>query len=137
MKRMTEEGLNILNVNIGHIHGNEVDPNVTGSAEVTAIGNGNYQATIKMTGKDVAFIEFGSGVIHNTAVGGSVHPKGQELGMTIGSYPNQTHADSPNGWWNDGHHYEGSSTVMPLYSTAEELSVKIESIAREVFNEIK
>lgn len=138
MKRMTEEGLQILNVNIGHIHGNEVDPNVTGSAEVTALGNGNYQATIKMTGHDVAFIEFGSGIINNNvSLGGSLHPKGQELGMTIGSYPNQKHAGDPKGWWYDGKHYEGAYTTMPLYNTAEELSVKIETIAREVFNEIK
>ena len=138
MKRMTEEGLQILNVNIGHIHGNEVDPNVTGSAEVTALGNGNYQATIKMTGHDVAFIEFGSGIINNNvSLGGSLHPKGQELGMTIGSYPNQKHAGDPKGWWHDGHHYYGSETYMPLYSTEQELKQLISEIASEVFNEFK
>lgn len=35
-------------------------------------------------GQDAIFIEFGTGVYHNGL--GSPHPKGEELGMTIGSY---------------------------------------------------
>lgn len=42
---------------------------------------------ISLRGKDMLFVEFGSGVFYNENLHGSPHPKGVELGMTIGDYP--------------------------------------------------
>ena len=37
-------------------------------------------------GEDAVWVEFGAGVYHNGSVGSSPHPKGAELGFTIGGY---------------------------------------------------
>lgn len=82
---------------------------------------------------DAIFIEFGTGVFYNGT--GSPHPKGAELGYTIGSY-------GPNGlkktWWfsKNGMHSlrsHGIPALMPIYKAAREIEPKIASIAREVF----
>lgn len=37
-------------------------------------------------GEDAVWVEFGAGVYHNGSAGSSPHPKGSELGFTIGGY---------------------------------------------------
>lgn len=37
-------------------------------------------------GEDAVWVEFGAGVYHNGSAGSSPHPKGAELGFTIGGY---------------------------------------------------
>lgn len=46
----------------------------------------DHTMVISARGSMITFIEFGSGVFYNGAVGSSPHPKGQELGMRIGEY---------------------------------------------------
>ena len=96
---------------------------------------------VYMNGKDVAFIEFGAGVTFNGSAGTSPHPKGEELGLTIGSYGKGQGANSW-GWWfrKDERQYErqyehsyGNPAYMPLYRTLQELKEKVADIAIEVY----
>lgn len=43
-------------------------------------------SVIIAAGEDAVWVEFGAGVFHNGSTGGSPHPKGSELGFTIGGY---------------------------------------------------
>lgn len=100
--------------------------------------NGEYGANITMSGKQCAFIEFGAGVYYNTEKGSSKHPKGEELGFTIGSYnPGSPHAEDPEGWWyydeKGRHHTYGTPTFAPMYNSEIEMLDKIKVIAEKVF----
>ena len=59
-------------------------------------------------------------------------------GVGTGTFPGQTHAENPGGWWYmdlDGvwHHSSGVSAKMPMYFAGKKMREKIVSIAREVF----
>lgn len=85
------------------------------------------------------FVEFGTGVKNNGSVGSSPHPKGGELGMTIGTY-GKGYGANPDGWY----YYDTEqgrvrfTKGMPsrpfMYETAKELERKAVEIAREVFS---
>lgn len=75
--------------------------------------------------------EFGSGLKAN-------NPKAGELGMGTGTFPGQTHAEDPEGWWwmdLDGkwHHSSGVAPTMPMFKAAQEMERNLMKIAREVF----
>ena len=79
-------------------------------------------------------IEFGSGVRYNSIP----NPKAGELGFGVGSYPGQTHAADPNGWYyfgDDGkwHHSYGIKATMPMYNASLEMIKSVSEVAREVF----
>lgn len=114
--------------------------------EVTEIeGNdGKYRATVRMSGSQCAFVEFGAGIILNGSAGTSPHPKGEELGYTIDSFnPNSKHpkdgsytsnATNPAGWTKPGgEHTDGTPAYAPLYTGFMDMQADIERIAREVF----
>lgn len=86
-------------------------------------------------GEDAIFVEFGAGVYHNASVGGSLHPKGVELGFTIGSYGEGR--GRQNAWYfkdKDGVHVtRGTPDTMPMYNAAHSTLEKIREIAGEVF----
>lgn len=80
-------------------------------------------------------IEFGSGWKLNPVE----NPKASEFGMGVGTYPNQTHAFDPNGWYYLGtddkwHHSYGVKATMPMYNADVEILLNIQKIAKEVFN---
>lgn len=87
------------------------------------------------SGTDAVFCEFGAGVYHNGAVGSSPHPRGAELGMTIGSYGKGYGARQTWGY------YEGDALVlthgtpasMPMYNAYKAVCAEIYTIAKEVF----
>lgn len=92
---------------------------------------------VYMNGSKVAFIEFGAGVTFNGSTGSSPHPRGTELGITIGSYGKGQGAN-PWGWWfvneyGEKEHSYGNSAYMPLYKTLLELKNKVADIAKEVY----
>lgn len=101
--------------------------------------NGVYEGIISLSGEQAFFIEFGSGITFNTSKGGSLHPKGEELGLTIGSYnPDSDNATNPSGWWyrdkyDQAQHTYGTPTYMPLERGLESIIADINSIARSVF----
>lgn len=102
-------------------------------------GSDYVVATITMSGGSSIIIEFGSGVTFNAPVGASKHPLGVETGYTIGSYPGQTHADSPYGWYFRDHfgkqqHTYGTPTYAPLWNAYLDMKREVTQIAQEIFN---
>lgn len=99
----------------------------------------SVMATLVLAGKDVAFVEFGAGVHYNTSAGSSMHPKGMELGMTIGSYGK---GQGKNDFW--FYYDEGTGKVeksygtrfaMPVGSAAEVIRHRFINVAKEVFSD--
>lgn len=117
----------------------QTDPNKYGAKTVLyATNNGiiHSQWLTKSGVKEadvspILMAEFGSGLRAN-------NPRAGEFGMGTGTFPGQTHADNPEGWWFqtlDGvwHHSQGSYPTMPMFKAQMEIYDQIESIAREVF----
>lgn len=90
------------------------------------------------------FLEFGAGI------NGVGHELAGQFGMGAGTYPGQTHAFDPQGWWfptDDpnlavytskktgqmyGHSY-GNPPYKPMYQASVEIRHNIEKAAKEVF----
>jgi hypothetical protein len=98
---------------------------------------GNYsQAQLTVQGRDIMFIEFGAGVHYNGAVGTSPNPKGEEMGMTIGSYG---YGQGKNDVW--AYHAEqgelvityGTKATMPMYRASLRIQKEAEKVIKEVF----
>ena len=109
-----------------------------GSYYTETINNSNGDlvgAAIRLTGDKVLFLEFSAGVTYGTDA--YPLPSGSEYG--IGTYPGQTHAYDPNGWWyidenGEKHHSYGNRAYMPMYHAEEAIILAIRSIAKEVFS---
>ena len=75
--------------------------------------------------------EFGSGLRANNVRAG-------EFGMGTGTFPGQTHAEDPEGWWymdmnEEWHHSRGVIPTMPMGKAYAEILDQIETVAKEVF----
>ena len=87
-------------------------------------GKSGLTASCEMTatGEDLLFIEFGAGVHFNGNPHGSPHPKGKELGYTIGDYGKGLGTRQWWKWEDGGWHYsEGTEAVMPVLKAAEKI----------------
>lgn len=138
VSRLAEVGIKAINASLGGI-----SPFYKGHTSAVLDGvykdGDSYKAVIRMFGDQALFIEFGSGVTFNTQKGGSLHPKGKELGMTIGSYnPNSDNATNPWGWYytdeyGQSQHTYGTPTFAPMYQSYLQMRAEIVRIAKEVF----
>lgn len=59
-------------------------------------------------------------------------------GVGTGTFPEQTHATDPNGWWymdlaGEWHHSYGITPKMPMYKAAMEMHKKVVTEAKKVF----
>jgi hypothetical protein len=86
-------------------------------------------------GEDAIWVEFGAGVYHNGSKGTSPHPKGNELGFTIGTYGYGYGARKVWGYYDEGELKltKGTPATMPMMKAVINLSENITQIAREVF----
>lgn len=86
-------------------------------------------------GEDAVWVEFGAGVYHNGSVGSSHHPKGAELGFTIGGYGKGNGKKKIWGFYEDGELRltHGTPARMPMSQAMNTIINDIVSIAREVF----
>lgn len=109
----------------------------TGETLSSIMGYRNGTKGVIVAGGNAIWIEFGTGVKNNGSAGTSPHPKGGELGMTIGTY-GLGHGADPNGWWyyDDGEikHTYGIKANMFMYKTALELQRVCPELAKEVFS---
>lgn len=94
--------------------------------------------------KALLFFEFGAGV------NGGGHPQAGEFGFGPGTYPGQTHALDPKGWWfptddpnlivrtgEDGQgygHSYGNPPHMPFYNAGARIKEDLERVAKEVLS---
>lgn len=86
-------------------------------------------------GEDAVWAEFGAGVYHNSSAGSSPHPKGEEMGFTIGGYGKGRGKKQVWGFYEDGELRltHGAPATMPLYNAMKTVCDEISEIAREVF----
>lgn len=61
-------------------------------------------------------------------------------GVGTGTFPGQTHATDPQGWWymdlnGEWHHSYGISPKAPMYHATMEIQQKVTQVAKEVFGE--
>lgn len=106
-------------------------------------GDGAYTLGISLTGKDVMFVEFGAGITFNK---GNKYPtKRNNLNYSpddygVGTYPGQTHAFDPNGWWytenGESIHSYGTPAAAPLGHADEAICVNALRTAISVFGSI-
>lgn len=87
-------------------------------------------------GEDAVWVEFGAGVYHNGHLGSSPHPRGSELGMTIGGYGYGRGKQKSWGFKDaDGvlHITRGTPSQMPLERAVLSVLDELPQIAKEVF----
>lgn len=104
----------------------------TNDVSVRVEENGS-SATIYAEGKDVAFIEFGSG-----ATMGYGHPDAGEHGFGPGTWSDgesgKGHWDDPNGWYyKHGEKSYGNPPAMAMWQAVQTMTEELTSIAKEVF----
>lgn len=126
---MCEEGTEIAINSVMHIDTGETLNSIQG----TVSGNKG----VIVAGGNAIWIEFGTGVTYNGAVGSSPHPKGEEFGYLIGEY-GKGHGADEDGWWywdeSEGkyRHTFGIASNPFLYNTAQELKRIAPDLAKEV-----
>lgn len=106
----------------------------TAQVDVTIEDRENVTLVIA-NGEDAIWAEFGAGVHHNGSPGSSPHPKGSELGFTIGSYGKGMGKKDSWGFYEDGELRltHGAPATMPMYNALKTVCDEISEIAREVF----
>lgn len=136
VRRLAEVGIPIIDQNISAAVG---DSDKSHNVYIKLNSFGSYsQATLVCEGIDLLFIEFGSGIHYNGAAGSSPHPKGEELGYTIGSYGK---GQGKNDFWfyyadtGEAVMSHGTQATMPMYKAGVEIRRQILAIAKEVFGQ--
>lgn len=133
VNKLAEIGLNVIQVTMESIPDEE-----KGSYYTETINNDSGDVVgvaIRLTGDHVLFIEFSAGITYGTDT--YPLPSGAQYG--VGTYPGQTHAYDPNGWWytdksGQKHHSYGNRAYMPMYHAEEAIVLAVRSLAREVFS---
>ncbi len=105
----------------------------TAFSDVT-VSDGTASMYIKLQGDKVLFIEFSAGVTFGTAE----YPLESGSGYGVGTYPGQTHAYDPKGWFytdedGESRHTYGNRAYMPMYHSTEAMRMVVEDIARRIF----
>ena len=106
------------------------------TADVTVrVDEQGTMTVIVADGEDAVWCEFGAGVYHNGAPGSSPHPKGSELGFTIGGYGIGMGKRQTWGFYEDGelHLTHGTPALMPMYNSLKTVCEEITKIAREIW----
>lgn len=106
------------------------------TADVTvSLKNTDDVSLVIANGEDAVWVEFGAGVYHNGSDGSSPHPKGSELGFTIGGYGKGMGKKDVWGYYEEGELRltHGTPSVMPMYNAVKTVCDEIADIAREVF----
>lgn len=100
-----------------------------------SIDNRENVTIVIASGEDAIWAEFGAGVHHNGSPGSSPHPKGSEMGFTIGGYGKGMGRKDTWGFYEDGELRltHGAPATMPMYNALKTVCDEISEIAREVF----
>ena len=134
VQRLSETGIPVIEENISSSVGDS-DQNHNTYIKLNSFGTYS-QASLVVEGKDILFIEFGSGIHYNGSAGSSPHPLGEELGYTIGSYGKGKGANDS---WvyissaGDPVISHGTKSTMPVYKAGVEIRREVLKIAKEVF----
>lgn len=135
LQQLASNGIKVINAN-KYTEGDSDSSDIHAWFESNS-GGGISKVTLIMRGKDVAFIEFGAGITYNGSAGSSPHPKGQELGMTIGSYgygqgkyPSWKYYNEEVGDYVISY---GTKAAMPMGNAEKEIIRTFFDVAKKVF----
>lgn len=145
VNRLLDEGIKVAYQHVGRYAGYvEFTKDVQGGQQCVGVLTGKdtqpFISTWKVKGGErvaevsgILMSEFGSGWLANVIWNVS--------GVGQGTFPGQTHAFDPQGWyWTDQdgvkHHSKGEQPHYPMYFADMTMLSQIDSIAREVFNGI-
>ena len=137
VKELADIGIPVINTKIAQAQGDS-DKSHTTDIEVESLLD-TTKATITLSGNDILFIEFPTGIYYNNGVH---HPKASEFGYGVGTYPSDrtpSRGLTPGYWWYKGddgnlHYSVGTECTMPMYSASLEIIRNIERVANEVFS---
>lgn len=148
VNRLAEIGISVAEQNVSEdyrpyiLFGTEVDADKTGVRAVmyatnTGLIRSEWRTNNTAGGVATADVspilmaEFGAGLIAG-------NDKAKMFGMGTGTFPGQTHAEDPSGWWYmdmdfEWHHSYGVRATMPMSTAAEAMMDNAVRIAQEVF----
>ena len=134
MRRLAEIGIPVIDSRIAAAQGDS-DKSHSTDIEVNVLGDVT-RARLTLSGRDVLFIEFPTGIYYNSGVH---HPKAAEFGYGVGTYGKGQGLD-PGYWWYKGddgamHFSRGTECTMPMYSASLEMIRRVEEIVTEVFGD--
>ena len=137
VRRLAEIGLPIIDEREAAAKGDGEQGYNKSYMKVEAVGKGVFVAKLIYEGTDVLFIEFGAGVHYNGNPDSSPHPKGVEMGYTIGNYSDK-HKGLQDSWFyrDEAGSLErsfGTEATMPMYHASQEIIENIRKIAKQVF----
>ena len=135
-KRVSER---IAELSQSGFNGAKVDVLLDGMSNGADVGvrieEGDNVTYVKANG-DAVWVEFGAGVYFNGSVGSSPHPKGSQLGFTIGGFGKGRGKGKVWGFTDEEGELKlthGTQATMPMYNATKIVYDEIVSIAREVF----
>lgn len=124
-------------------NGAVVDDLVKGGQKIADVhvtfdrGRSNSVTVVVTSGKDAVWVEFGAGVYHNSTAGTSPHPRGAELGFTIGGFGKGKGKREIWGYKGEDEDTitltRGTPAKMPMERAFLSVCNEITEIAREVF----
>ncbi len=135
VQELSKIGLDVINNDIIGIPPEEKGSDIGTSASDVTVSDGTASMYIYLKGKKVLFIEFSAGVTFGTAN----YPleSGSEYGAL--TYPGQTHASNPDGWYYTNEngepkqHTYGNRAYMPMYHSTVGMRMLVEEIAQRIF----
>lgn len=143
VKRLAEAGIPVIDENMAKAAFTVDEKGIQSGADpqhytqVKINSFGSYaRADLIVEGKELLFIEFGSGVYYNRAAGSSLHPKGEEFGYVIGSYGKGHGVQKVWGYYADSGELiltHGVEATMPMYKAGLEIAQSVVKIAKDVF----
>lgn len=134
VRRLAEIGIPVIDENIAAAKGDSEKGHNT-YIKINSFGSYS-QAELIVESNSILWIEFGAGVHFNGHLGSSPHPKGEELGYTIGSYGK---GQGKNDFWfyyadsGEAVMSHGTQATMPVYKAGLEIKKQMLTIAKEVF----
>lgn len=138
LEELARVGIDVANVEYANAN-TKHQPDVP-IVENNPIWVSDNELVVRASGQSILFIEFGSGIHYNGAVGSSPHPKGVEFGYTIGSYgkgngaKDYWHYKNSLGNWRTTH---GTKSTPAMYDASKEMRKQITKIAKKVFKNDK
>ncbi len=130
LRRLAELGANTAN---NHYSSGGIDDNDSVTVTITPIDNGYV---ISAEGKDVYFLEFGTGLAAGNGYDTSVISPPVDISSGSWSRTKGTGEFERYGsWHHDGRRYTMTVPRMGMYFAVKEIQAQLPSIAKEVFND--
>lgn len=138
--RLAQLGATVVSVNYGRVNPFvSKTGSVDYSVEVDRKGN---RFTIRVSGEDVLFLEYGSGDRYgwghpDTTDAEGFVTEGADAPYGPGTYSPAGHWDDPNGWYVPGTHGRksyGNYASAGMYNAKVEIEEQLKKIAEEIFN---